>query len=801
MAWWHDSWKYRRQLDSDLDGDTYQSGVHYLHFDLDLQNLASLGEVRSDYADVRVIYASGAEEYNIPYFIASGRSPTRIYFPAQNNIPQTVDIGGHGSGWLYHVYYGNVKTGDVSGVPQAYVNRNFPQAPYTPTTEPYQPGASYSGFVDKCLYRLNDDPSAGSSSGFLDTTGKTVGVAIFGGSPHPQSGVYKGKEGRLDVAAEFDRSNRGSIEVLDNYDGTTVASGDWSVDFWVHPYTTAGTQYWFAKKRNDNHSTNWPIYGRFNYNGTHNAYSVFAVQKRADAINASNQWTAGASAGIEANEWSHVRIYYRPKNNVSALACVFLYVNGVNRGLQSSCGYPPAEPYKTQMESGNCVIGGALAAFQYELDGRMEQFRYSTHPWFAELDYNQAQFQSRFAPPDWINNEYTVSLGDLEVNGPAASGIIGGVARGALGVIETSGQFGGFLFGRYQQTQDSIGGTLRSTAVLQQSGIVGGFLYSDATTHDPLEVGGFVYSRADDNIWYLGGFVNALPLVPQSGSVGGVVNSLAADSEDGVGGFTIGTWSVDGNSSTDGLARALVKGAGDETANQTFRSDAQFVIYAEDKSDFDAQLRIVSAEPTSFDSVLEILKVKRNPHVEIIDVQTVGDGPWVVTVTASGHAFDINNNAIASGIHRAHFVWTDGERTIYDNIQQSGYIFSSQHIYNESGLYKPIVVGYDKLHIRGSDQTELNFASGIEYPYITLSGAPRVGEVPPPLTVDFEHSVSGTLGSYTVWWDYANGITQFNNSPTTTTSYPMAGDYVPYITLRDERNVPVVDTLRVGFNR
>jgi hypothetical protein len=791
MSWWNNKWTYREKLNSTPSGSAYTSGVHFLHVEVNLQALVTMGFLRSDYRDARIIYASGAVEHNVPYYIASGVSPAKIYFPAQNDIPANTDIGDHGYGWEYYLYYGNAN-GDAEQVQDTYVNRNFPQAPYSATTEWYQPAGATSGYRDKCLYRLNDDPAVGSVSGFQDATSFTEGWAHYLAGT---SGVYKGKSGRLDLATEFDRSNRGVLKVEDGFDGTTVGSGNWCIDFWVYPYDTAGTQYWFLKWANNGQDA---IASRYIYNATYDKLTEYTTQRR-DWQFIYNTFNVGPTTGIEANQWHHIRLYYA-KKYYTAWSCVVMYLDGALKGSSVGCYWPPDDEYVTQMESGVCAIGGAYGGINYELDGKLEQFRYSTHPWFAQLNYDETNGDSRYAPPDWVDTEYTLSRSDMEVNGTEQSGLIGGILRSATS-NEVSGIVGGFLYGSYLQQQAEFGGFLSSTFAFQQSGVVGGFAYAEAPTQYT-ECGGYMLVYAPYEYYAMGGFVNALPLQSgPSGIVGGALWSAAGQQQAEVGGFTIGTWSIDGNSSVDGLLRTLVKGHDSDVHRQKFGTDAQFTIYAPSNDDFDAELTVSKDDFHSFDAQLEVQKTRKNTYVEIIDVDIQGSYPWTVTVTASGKAYDVNNEVIPSGIHSAVFVWTDGDIDRLSDVTASGSIFSYTHVYSQSGIYQPIVMGYDKTNNVGSDRTTLNFASGIAHPYISLSGSPRAAIVPPILTVDFTYQSSGILGATTVFWDYGNGIAQYNNAKTSTTQYAMPGDYIPYVRLVDQRNVPVVDTLRIGFNR
>ena len=162
--------------------------------------------------------------------------------------------------------------------------------------------------------------------------------------------------------------------------------------------------------------------------------------------------------------------------------------------------------------------------------------------------------------------------------------------------------------------------------------------------------------------------------------------------------------------------------------------------------------------------------------------------------------FDSNNNIINSGIQKANFIWTDGDVDKLTDIPASGQMFAWTHVYTQSGVYQPIVVGYNKLGAAGSDSTLVALASG-DYAYISLSGTPRAGILSPSLYVDFDVATSGIVGSHTIYWDYGNGLHQYNNATSTTAQYVMAGDYTPFVRIVDSRGVPVVDTLKIGYNR
>jgi hypothetical protein len=740
MSWWDTNWQARQLIHSQTDGDGYTSGVHFLNVDVDLDGLVLNGLLRSDYKDLRVIYQSGTNYINTPYFVASGRDPERIFFPAQNDIPPGVDIGGHGSGWGYYLYFGAYADGDTSGLPPAYVNRNFPQAPYTATTTWYRPTGTASGYKDKCLYRLNDDPSIGSPSGFEDAAGFTSGLAVYGAGN--TSGLYKGQTGRLDLATEFERANRGVLWVVDNRDGSTISSGNWCIDFWVYPYDTAGTQYWFVKKDNSNPSSPFAVASRYIYNSTYNAFSEWSTQQRTLFQSAYNQWDAGASAGVEANEWSHIRVYYA-KKKFSSWSCVFLYVNGTRYGSQGNCAWPPGEPYFSQMESGNCTIGGAAVASNNEFDGMMEQFRYSTHPWFAQESLDEDNANSRFAPPDWKNNEYTTYLQGIELVTPPLSGSFGGYTEGTTDFVNISGIYGGYAFGA-NLGSGSFGGwahsrheitaifggyvpVMRGTVTATFGGLVLGF----AAAAGICLFGAVASGVGIDNTEGFGGFANAQQRHTRDKGYGAATLSYAGATQEAFRGFTIGTWTSP-DTIVESAARALVKSLADTQYRQKFTIDGSIALYAEQEAEFDAAIDVIKVQPSEFDSLMLITKTRRNPFISIIDTEITGSGPWSVVITASGYAFNKEGKIISSGLHHASMTWTDGDYTILPDVVVSGEILKFVHSYSASGLYKPIVAVRDKFGRTGSDDATVNLASGLSIPYIKLAATPRVGSAPPP---------------------------------------------------------------------
>jgi hypothetical protein len=299
-----------------------------------------------------------------------------------------------------------------------------------------------------------------------------------------------------------------------------------------------------------------------------------------------------------------------------------------------------------------------------------------------------------------------------------------------------------------------------------------------------------------------GGYTISTGRGSASGQMGGYAFSVIRAS--GMfGGFAISSYSDTTFTITEAGARSLVKANSDTVHRQQFKADAEFFFYAYGTSEFDAALSVEDRFKDEFDALLLTTKIHRNPYVAFISVPTTsGHVPRTVTVTASGYAFDKNNQAINSGIHYVTFVWGDNDYTIIPTPRASGSVWSATHTYTASGIYRPIVIARDRFGRTGSDYAKIIAMSGdIAIPYISLSGAPRLGTVPPPLAVNFAVQISGVQGAYTIFWDYGNGITYYNQAFNQSTQYALPGDYVPYVRIRDQRQINICDTLRVGFNK
>ena len=777
--WWDSRWAYRRHIANVVpSGGPYESGIHFLHIELDLDSLVSEEKLRADYQDLRIIFTSGSYHINVPYYIASGCSPQKIYFPAQNYIPSGVYLTDYD--WKYYVYYGN-PSGNIEQLPPPYKNYNFPQAPYSPTITWEQPFGrpTESGFRDKFLYRLNDDPSIGDYSSFEDSTGFTSGIANVDGA------ISKGHPGRLDRCVYFSGIYNGSLRI-DYTNNITHPSGSFAFDCWLKP-DYGGTKYIFTRYRDNNSSyllrlycSYDDLYGYYYYN-----YSSYLYVRKLNEL--------------KKDAWTHIRFAYR--TNLSDGSKFTLYINGqpVVTGTQGIATALYGD------ELGLTLLGG-LNNSSYIYKGYMEQARFSVYPEFASgvMDYD--------VPPDWVDTEYILHVGpEVTYYGelPYYNNYYGGVCLSAMGRPWDSGLFGGLYLGEKEYERADFGGYIISLSTLET--LFGGFTFSFRGTEEG-RFGGAYWSWGDEHLFFydggvyvagdisdtfLGGYLNALDTILRTTECGGYLPSVSGIYNINFGGFTVATWYDYDNSIVECLDRTLIKANSDFAYQQEFYSDAEFNFYAINNNDFDATLLANIVTNDEFDSHIVIDRIRKNPYIKIIDIVVSG---LHVTVTASGYAFDVNNQAISSGIRRVDFVWSDGDS---DSFVTTDNIWQLQHYYSSSGIYCPIVIGYDKYGRRGSDSQKVNLLpSGYtDYPYINLSGIPREGLVPPSLLVDFSVSLSGINYPYTLYWDFGNGVTQYNNSLNLVAQYVLPGDYIPYVRIEDARKIPVIDTLRIGYNK
>jgi hypothetical protein len=755
-TWWNDHWISRSVVQT-TTGSPHSSGTHFLRVDADLDSLVSEGKLRSDYADLRVICQKAGHNINVPYYIATNATPKRVFFAAQHDIPADTNIGSAAQTERYYFYFENPTTYNTHE-PDDYVNINFPKAPYSVHPDGY--ATAYGTYRDKHLLRLNDDPSAGPEM-FEDATGHSSGV-----SRHFEK-VQKGHSGVLDQSTYFDGdfSTYASppsgtwIELPqnDHYNWGTP-SGDWAVDFWLRVAPNSTYHYGTVLHHSVGHTIEYDeeypriwyyfstaanyarMYSRCNFSSRDHLYNLVRPGRY-----------------VPSGSWNHFRIAYRTGGDYYSR--MYIWCNGSGVGNYDHT----VSTDSTAIAENTCFFGQDQVASvyigynyrnetsdQYMLTGWLEQVRYSTfvYPGISGIAVDGDEYH---CAPAWVEEQYIGTLGPSTLQ-QSASGSVGGVVL-SESVEQASGVWGGAMLGRQGNT---------------------------------VHIGGILHSITDERATYFGGYL--LSRVETSGAIGGFAICSRGDIE---------------IHSIEGLNRVLIKSSVEPHEDQRFAADAGFAFYGTHTGHFDSKLQVQRGFTDEFDAKLRVFQTRRNPYVEITDIQHSYSGfmPATCTITASGHAYDYNNVQLESGIHYVSIIWGDNDFTTITTPVESGSVWSATHTYTHSGLYQPIVFVRDKYGRSGADYDELNLASGIDVPYISLSGSPREGTTPPPLSVDLGIEVSGTLGAYTVYWDLGNGISYFNNAVTQVAQYPMPGDYIPWVRIEDQRGIYVTDTLRVGYNR
>ena len=751
-SWWNNYWKTRSLLQT-VTGSAHSSGVHFVRLDIDLTQLVADGRMQSDFADLRIICQTATHNINVPYYLASNPSPERVFFAIQHDAGENENISS--SSQSYYAYYDNDTTYDTEE-PDDYVNINFPQAPYSAHPSGY--ATQYGTYFDRYLLRLNDDPSDGPEE-FADVAGNGTGI-----SRHYDK-VQKGHSGVLDQSVFFDgdyvsyiTSSGTWIEIAADDTDIAVPSGNWAVDFWLrlHPKGAFPNNY------------GCPFYHPVGYTAQYDepypaitylltkSTNTTRLYARCNFSYQTDLYQYGPNS-LPSGTWNHYRIAYRTGGSYKH-SRIHIYENGQwvdtmpYNFSNDTQAYAEDTAFMDKYESAPCYIGYQYRVHttdDYMLTGWLEQMRYSSFV-FPAISGTALPGDEYHCAPDWVEEQYvaTPSAGSLQ--------------------LSSSGNLGGYLY---------------SAVANAQSGTYGGYILSREGTS--ATIGGILAAITDETSDTIGGYVFGAMIA--SGSIGGIMFCSYGD---------INVHSV------EGLARTLVKANSDEVIGQNFSADSAITLYGSTTDNFDAQLGVYTGATDDFDAELSVAKIHFNPYVDIIETTTDYDGslPATCTLTASGTAYNYNNEAISSGIHYVAFVWGDNDYTVVPTPTASGAIWSATHTYSHSGIYKPTVFVRDKYGRIGSDDTILNLASGLDTPYIELTGTPRSGQVPSPLTVDFTATPSGTLGAYTLYWSFGNGISYFNNGLTQQTSYAMPGHYTPFVRIEDSRGLYVVDTLRVGYN-
>ena len=748
--WWNDKWVVRRPLITVTPGTAQTSGVHFVRSDIDLQALVNDGQLRSDYADLRVICQKDDHIINIQYYVAAKHSPGRIFFAIQHNAASGTDLN---DGQRYYVYHKSIY--HTESQPDDYVNINFPQAPYSCHGSGYS--TAYGTYLDKHFLRFNDDPAVGIQY-FTDETGHSSGINgdIAG------EGVTKGHSGILDQSCYFkgilaDGTYPGLsgsfVEIPQTINHWGHSSGNWCVDFWylAAGHDTSKTGGIFHKPESYTDVNGYPeirvytdsngvAYPNSRVTALHRVASEYSIEQR------SNPATDNPP-DIPSGLWHHVRVAYRTGGDISKSA-IHIYCNGIKTDNE-----PDADNQAMyEVDPTSIFIGWKYGVNNPSntFKGYLEQLRYSTfvYPAMSGVDDYEC-------PPDWADIQYTCSaeIGQVINSGTAT---IGGLcySKTPNDLSWPSGIFGGISEGVVAINSGIIGGLLESRIVT--SGFIGGY------TRCVIETSGFM------------------------------------------GGFTIGSYGDVDVHSTENLNRVLIKSCSDNQYLQQFSTNARYTLYKSTPSNFDAKVTVEKQAHDEFDAKVKVNQIRKNPTVQISGID-VNYHTHSCTIGASGTAYDENNMAFNSGIHNVYFVWGDGDFTQVSTPIASGDSWKANHTYSHSGIYKPVVIVADKNGRIGTDDIDLEMApTGIggyafEYPLISLSGTPRNGTN--PLTVDYTAITSGVVGTYNIFWDFGNGISYYSNTLTQSTQYAMPGDYTPIVRIEDASGVYTFDTLKLGYNR
>jgi len=759
-AWWNTDWQGRSVINTPLNGSPHQSGVHFVRLDADLATLISQELLRSDYADLRVVCQKPTHNINVPLYVADGPTPNRVFFAIQHDAGANENIS-HPDNGIYYLYYGNGAS-YTSEQSDDYLNINFPKAPYS--CHPSGHETAYGTYLDKHFLRLSDSPASHNGI-FEDCTNHGSGI-----SRHHQN-IQPGHSGILDQSTYFDPTYTSEvsgsfIEIPQNeHNHWGHPSGNWSVDFWVYPMPHGSVFY-----------------------PTHN---IFCKLKQATPVAEQEKmvyvWWGHSLAGVgsyrtEANclftsqrelrqqvntgyipmqTWRHFRMSYRTGGGYLH-SKIHIYMDGELVNALSISDNTNNVAEDTTFFAGDptsCWLGRLAdnTAFNNAgtfFKGYLEQFRYSTFVLPAISGTGADELY--MCRPDWIDNQYIGYLGTTTLYNQQ-SGIVGGAVLSESPYSEQSGFVGAYVLGRMGQ-DNSVGG----------------------------------------HVWALS------PV--QSGFMGGIAFCLA-EASGTFGGISLGSYGDIDLHSIESLNRGLIKANNEIVPDQAFGANSLLTLYGQATDEFDATVTVQSENHELFDGRMNITKIQLNPYVEIIEETSDYDGynlPATYTIAASGRAYSNQNQPYSSGIHSVTIIWGDNDYTDITNPVTSGDVWSATHTYSHSGVYKPIVIVKDSYGRAGSANADLNLASGLtldEIPGVSLSGLPRTGYVPNQLAVDLTAATSGVVGSHTLYWDYGNGITQYNNAVAQIAYYAMPGNYTPWIRLEDSRGIYVCDTLKIGYNR
>lgn len=364
--------------------------------------------------------------------------------------------------------------------------------------------------------------------------------------------------------------------------------------------------------------------------------------------------------------------------------------------------------------------------------------------------------------------------------------------------------------------------------------VIGGYLLAEEGFAGSGFVGGFCQAQGipgQDGVALFGGFASGLGFELLPKSIGGYVDSLPLSDASG---FFLGGWSdtkYQKSASIGGHAwgipgttrfvemhgRTLVKANSEDTSDQSLNVDAVMAFIQRDQKDFNATFSIENTFKSDFNAKLIVGQFKRPPSVVITSV-TPGSGlPGVsgidVCVVASGTLFDgeqwVINQIDFGEPERDELPTVNNSISGFDLGSQSPGIWSGCYNYRDAGVYIVTARGVDNFGMVGMDHHVLNLASGLvagtDYPLISISGTPRIGEVPPSLQVDYTLTASGAFSPNTptdsnLFWNFGNLARSNIVNPFTYYSSP--GLYLPICRFRVSVSGQwrwAADTLKVGF--
>lgn len=753
ITWWNNNWTKRVRISSDSGGNAYTSGVHYLVQRVNLRSLIDAGKVRPDGNDVRIVYQpeDGSAQEVMRYVASGDVCKSKIYFPIQNTIDSGTDIGDQAE-YVYYLYYGNPNA--TSNYP-TWVNVNFPQAPYSPVVEPI--GGAYSGYADKFLVRCTE-----SGTNITDYDGNFSPISNG-------AGLLFWEHGRLDRSIYIPNTDAHYLKVPYNAaHQKSNPSGAWHMDIWFKPAALDGFERRLIS-RYDGATTQTEMY----YVGS--AGAKLAGAERGVTTSLSHVWVA--------DKWYFVRAmgYSNGPDNIN----LYILASGVSATVSNTTSTAPAVDSSSDVYIGLLNGGGQY----YTPRGHVEQARYGG--FLANLAPNG--IQNAWLPPDFVDPEYNLSLGAEENPPEIITGYLGGFVDAAVGSFIA--YLGGYVEGGGTHVTGHLGGYVLTNSENYVTGLLGG------------------YFKAEPGVGVqgiLGGYATSLNLTPGNGILGGIASGLH-DKIGYLGAYALGMPNYVQYAETH--ARALSKASSENAVDQGLDIDAELVLKALGADDFNSKLILYRRNFAEFYAKLKVQKHRSAPSIVITSVTPSSgvliDGARQVAVVASGTLGDASEFISASidfGVPTAYMHSISGFST-------AGPIWTASHDYTASGVYIITARAIDNMGMTATDVYVLNLASGlnpgVDYPYIRITGTPRVGTVPPVLQISFTTEASGvvtSLGTYSnenLYWDFGNRETSHKINPKT--YYHSPGWYAPtarfrYVNLNGT-SIWTGDTLLLGWNR